>query len=287
MLNLYLETMEEPNSNSTGLSMLNLYQSIHNSGFRLALTGDGADEIFGGYSRYAKSSLIPNWLHLNYSHVNKKLLNMENSRLGNLLGSQLDVHSVSKYLKWHLIFTPREIAILLPNLSSKKIANRLISEVTRRVELNSESTFSNFMEFDSQLWLSMESNRRLDRVSMKYSVEARSPFQDEMVRGVAKELMSRRSPKLTKQDLLLHELPELAKFDLQKEKVGFISPIGHWLRGNRGLINSSLNFLAEKEGFSRSALANLEGSPDRGNFTELTKLWTLVVFAQWSMNHEK
>ena len=287
MLNLYLEVMEEPNNNSTGLSMLNLYESMSKSGFRLALTGDGADEIFGGYSRYLLSEKIPNLLNLKSPRFQRIVLNQKNQKFGNLFGSQLDSHEISKYLKWHLIFTPEEISLLNPKLSAKHVMNRFLGDLSKKIVLDSDSTRENFMQFDSQLWLSMESNRRLDRVSMNYSLEARSPFEDEVVRDYAKEVIHDEQSKITKREIFLEAFPELISIRLQQEKIGFISPIGHWLRNNRKLVSGSLNFLASNLGFNRAFLNELNGAPDRGNFAELTKLWTLIVLAQWSMNHAK
>ena len=287
MLNLYLEVMEEPNNNSTGLSMLNLYESMSQSGFRLALTGDGADEIFGGYSRYVLSEKMPNLLNSKSPRYRRLVLNQKNQRFGNLLGSQLGSQEISKYLKWHLIFTPEEISQLIPKLSAKNVSNRFLRELSNKIELDSDSTRENFMQFDSQLWLSMESNRRLDRVSMSYSLEARSPFEDEVVRSYAREVIRNEQSKISKREIFLEAFPELINFRVQQEKVGFISPIGHWLRNNRKLVSESLNFLASNLGFNRALLDELNGAPDRGNFTELTKLWTLVVLAQWNMNHAK
>lgn len=287
MLNLYLEVMEEPNNNSTGLSMLNLYESISRSGFRLALTGDGADEIFGGYSRYTLSEKFPNLLNLKSSRFQHIVLNKKNRKFGKLIASQLDPQEISKYLKWHLIFTPEEISQLNPKLSAKIVMDRILGELSNRIELDSESTRENFMQFDSQLWLSMESNRRLDRVSMSYSLEARSPFEDEVVRSFAKEMIRGKQSKISKREIFLEAFPELINVRLQQEKIGFISPIGHWLRNNRNFVSESLNFLASNLGFNRAFLNELSGAPDRGNFAELTKLWTLVVLAQWNMNHAK
>jgi asparagine synthase (glutamine-hydrolysing) len=287
MLNLYLEVMEEPNNNSTGLSMLNLYESMSQSGFRLALTGDGADEIFGGYSRYVLSEKIPNLLNSKSPRYRRLVLDQKNQRFGNLLGSQLDSQEISKYLKWHLIFTPEEISQLIPKLSAKNVSNRFLRELSNKIQLDSDSTRENFMQFDSQLWLSMESNRRLDRVSMSHSLEARSPFEDEVVRSYARELIRNEQSKVTKREIFLEAFPELINIRLQQEKVGFISPIGHWLRNNRKLVSESLNFLASNLGFNRALLNELNGAPDRGNFAELTKLWTLLVLAQWNMNHAK
>jgi asparagine synthase (glutamine-hydrolysing) len=287
MLNLYLEVMEEPNNNSTGLSMLNLYKSMNEYGFRLALTGDGADEIFGGYARYANSQKIPNLLTLKSKNIQEIFLNQKIQKLGNMLGSQLDSKLISKYLKWHLIFTPKEISQLNPKISAKRTTQRLLTELHYKIDLSADSTKENFMAFDSQLWLRMESNRRLDRVSMKYSIEARSPFQDELVRAFAKELVHNEDSQISKRELLVRAFPELAEIKLQKEKVGFISPIGHWLRSNRKLVNDSIHYLASNHGYSRTILTDLNNAPDRGKYSEMNKLWTLVVLAQWNMNHAK
>lgn len=286
MLNLYLTVMEEPNNNSTGLSMLNIYQSMKTSDFRLALTGDGADEIFNGYTRYSYSARIPNFFKFKSLAAQGMLLNQKNQKFASILSSQLDLHQIAKYLKWHLIFTPYEISLLNPKISSGDITQRLLSDLTAKINLDTDSTIENFMNFDSQLWLSMESNRRLDRISMRYSLEARSPFQDESVRAIAKALINAKPRIPSKREILVNAFPELSGIKLQQEKIGFISPIGHWLRGNRELTRRSLEFLRHNRGFSRQILDHLEGAPDRGNFSDLTKLWTLVVLGQWSMNHE-
>jgi len=120
---------------------------------------------------------------------------------------------------------------------------------------------------------------------MNYSLEARSPFEDEVVRSYAREVTREEQSKITKREIFLQAFPELINIRLQQEKIGFISPIGHWLRNNRKLVSESLNFLASNLGFNRAYLNEFNGAPDRGNFTELTKLWTLVVLAQWNMNH--
>jgi hypothetical protein len=51
-LSKYINAIGEPNSNPSGISMMSLYDQISKDKIRLVLTGDGSDEIFGGYERY-------------------------------------------------------------------------------------------------------------------------------------------------------------------------------------------------------------------------------------------
>lgn len=285
MINKYLEAMEEPNNNSTGLSMLNLYSAIRDTNVRIALTGDGADEILGGYERYWKFPRIPNILRSSSGLLESKAINSGQGIIPKILCTQLSSTSLVKYLRFHLVFSPKEIEVLIPSNKNIHPESSLLSQISRLVQLRKANAMLNFMKFDESVWLSMESNKRLDRVSMKFSVEARSPFQDNIVRAAAYRLMQESEYKVSKMNLLLREFPELSEFEFPKKKLGFVSPIGHWLRSNPTLIGKSMNYLKQKHGYSNSVLNYLEQAPHRGDFQEITKLWTLLVLAQWKMNH--
>jgi len=286
-LDKFLAAMEEPNSNPSGVSMMKLYDEIQKDGHRLVLTGDGADEIFSGYSRYELASRIPNFLNIQNERYQKIVLSRRNNSNGKLLGamaSQLHPETPAAWLYWHAIFTPSELVRLSPNTMSEK---SLFSEFSAKFKaLTPTSIATNaasiLMSQDFQIWLPMESNRRLDRISMYHSIEARSPFQDRNVVGAARKLMSESKYQILEKKLLRDAFPELQKLGVREDKAGFISPLGHWLRGNPELIRSTVNYLENELGWNTLELLKLANSPKTGNFRNLTQLWNLIVFVRWA-----
>jgi asparagine synthase (glutamine-hydrolysing) len=280
----YVIAMEEPNSNPSGLSMLNLYKNISENGHRLVLTGDGADEIFGGYPRYEALARFPNLFKLDSSIISK-ILDQERTSINNrflqLLVSQSANKNFDNWLHWHWNFTPKELQRLAPSLlplsESQKLRKRL-SVMEPAIDANSIS-FN--MQMDREIWLGMESNRKLDRISMHYSIEARSPFQDEQVIAFALNYMDSKNFKLLGKGILRDSFPELSDIGIRDDKAGFISPVGHWLRGNPVLVNRALKELSLKIPLDQNFLNELENSPRKGEFRKIMQLWSLVVLSYW------
>lgn len=285
VLKKFLVAMEEPNNNPSGLSMLNLYSQISNSGHRLAMTGDGSDELLGGYARYSKSVKIPQILKLrNEKFVETSFVQSSSKKnfLRNLLASQLSPSSPFSWLRWHWVFNPNELSQIMNNSKTDVKSSTLMHDFISRIEIDlSKKNPLALMIRDHKIWLAMESNRKLDRISMFNSVEARSPFQDKRVIAWAhRELSSNTKSQLNKSNLWV-AYPELMHLNVRKDKAGFTSPVGHWLRNNPELVRSSLSFLAHDKRFRNDRLKAFSDAPNRGNYRELMQLWTLVVLATW------
>jgi asparagine synthase (glutamine-hydrolysing) len=287
-LKSFLNAMEEPNNNPSGLSSMELYGAVANKGIRLLLTGDGSDEIFGGYARHGLVAKVPRLLNVNNSLLDSLLFSRSSGSkraISNVIASQIKISHPKLWLHWHFVFTPREIAELF-NVRSKtnEISSLLNFEVDR---LSSEPLASNatqsIMNRDHKIWLTMESNRKLDRISMKYSIEARSPFQDENVIKFAENAMSRTHFKVLNKEILRDEFPELKNLPIKHEKVGFTSPVGHWMREDPEFIISSINYLLEMPQFNQKYLTKFKNMQFKGDFRTNMQLWTLVVYANWLM----
>jgi asparagine synthase (glutamine-hydrolysing) len=283
----FLDAMEEPNSNPSGVSMMRLYKSIGDHGHRLVLTGDGADEILSGYDRYERVLKIPNLLKIHSPAFQNLALADRKKRNGRLLGilaTQLSPNTVASWLYWHAIFTPSELAKLSPELlQPRKIYSDFSTNfenlTTDNIDMNASSLL---MSKDFQVWLPMESNRRLDRISMYHSIEARSPFQDRDVVDVARRLMRESKYKILEKRILRDSFPELRDLGVREDKAGFISPLGHWLRTNPKLVSETLNYLESQLKWNPLELSKYRDAPQRGIFRELVQLWNLVVFVRWS-----
>ena len=252
LLSEYIKAMGEPNSNPSGLSMMILYSEIAKDNHRLVLTGDGADEVFGGY---------------------------KNKYLKNLVLTLAQVRSDEYWLHWHLISRGTLLAGLITDLPDDK-PNIYGSEL-HNVYSNNENNASNLMFKDLRTWLPMESNRKLDRISMWYSIEARSPFQSERVIGNGYKKMSNSNFLIVNKELLVKAYPDLKTLPVLSSKHGFISPIGFWLRNNKEMIKGSLNSISNYLPFDRNQLARLGNAPQSNTYEDFKLLWSLIVLNRW------
>jgi asparagine synthase (glutamine-hydrolysing) len=272
----FVRTMEEPNNNPTGLSMLDLYSTMANNRLRLVLTGDGADEVFKGYSRYDQVEKIPKILNLQTQFWPSLPKGKLGTAVERLISAQFSASNYSNWGSWHEVFTPSEVSELL---GTERIPDQGYFKHFQSFESKSKSEV--LQEQDLNVWIPMESNRRLDRISMAYSIEARSPFLDENLLNFGRELRKANSNRIKKSDLFYSEFPELRDFEILKQKTGFISPIGHWLRSNQDFVKEHLTFLSAEKGFNSSILGNLQQAPSNGNFEGIKKVWTLLVYSVW------
>lgn len=281
----YVSLMDEPNSNPTGVSLVPLYQKIAQDGFRLILTGDGADEIFGGYPRY-ESPLLKNSLRI----LNDKQVNATyhwNPFLRKLILGITNSSSPSIWANFHWNFEPREIHKLLASqVKCNSISEEMFWQIRNQdfedFELNSYSALETVMQRDSSIWLTNESNRKLDRVSMAFSIEARSPFQDERVIDSASEARRSAAFKVGDKTLLRQTFPELHSVGVRSDKAGFISPVGNWLRMNPKVIEIGLEALADSALFNNDQVMARKNDQYSGDYRRIMQLWSLVVFGYWS-----
>jgi asparagine synthetase B (glutamine-hydrolysing) len=110
--------MGEPNSNPTGISMMVLYSEIANDGHRLVITGDGADEIFGGYERYKLANQLKLFPKYN-SKVFREIIDryeLNNRALKSFFLSSIPHNSDLFWLNWHSIARKNMIKKIIKGL---------------------------------------------------------------------------------------------------------------------------------------------------------------------------
>lgn len=287
----FVLAMEEPNSNPTGISMMNLYSAIASDSHRLVLTGDGADEIFAGYPRYENSVRIPKILNMRGHWVDKILISESNpimSRMKQFTLSQATAESNHQWSHWHWNFSPAQLSkVQSVEKKQEKYWNEISKIISSYSPVRHENTIETMLILDRKIWLTMESNRKLDRISMDKSIEARSPFQDERV--IAKGLLEMREAKFTKlnKKILWELFPEVELIGVRKDKTGFISPVGHWLRCNPELVQESIRYLSATGYFNRSELERFVKAPESGDYRKIMQLWSLVILSKWLELNEK
>jgi asparagine synthase (glutamine-hydrolysing) len=280
----FLQAMQEPNNNPTGLSMMFLYRGISKDKIRLVLTGDGSDEILAGYDRYNKTQVIPKLFDIRETNSTRSVANLlarVNPKAHKLFLSQFELQSTLKWLQWHQLFAPHEYQRIIGKMAigEGRQTPRYLQSLSYAENLM--NPVESLMRFDSKIWLAMESNRKLDRVSMSFSLEARCPFQDLEVKDAARELMTRSKYRNLNKKLLWEAFPELIDLNVRTDKFGFISPVGHWLRGNPDLVAESIDYLCKNFSSDRIYLEKLGEGVRQGDFRRIQKTWAVVVLARW------
>ena len=281
ILTEYVKAMGEPNSNPSGISMMILYSEIAKDKHRLVLTGDGADEVFGGYERYKFANLLKLFPKIS-SNVIKKTIErhkFSKSVFKSLLLSTVPHDSDLFWLYWHSIAHDNAIQKIIKGLPDAKplIYGKELNDLYN----NYKTGAAQLMFRDLKTWLPMESNRKLDRISMWYSIEARSPFQSERVIGSGYKKMNDLNFSKVSKEVLKSAFPDLKKLPILYSKHGFISPLGYWLRNNSELIEDSLESISNYLPFERKELSSLSQAAQNRDYAQFKLLWSLIVLNRW------
>ena len=284
ILREFIKLMGEPSNNPTGLAMTHLYSQISARGHRLVITGDGSDEIFGGYPRYGlahKMRKFPQFHKLDTYKLTKRLT----------LKSDYLVKSLLPFESWKSNNLWRYFHQTMSEGDFKNVANEFQLTNTKFFgdELHdyfgqSFNRVASTLFKDLRTWLPMESNRKLDRISMWNSIEARSPFQAECLIGSGLELMNKSNFHYLNKYYLYESYPELQDLPISKVKTGFISPVGHWLRSNPKLQQEALAGINSLLPLNKEFLMKLQNAPKESNFRYTKMLWSVIVLYNWLIN---
>ncbi|MFH1776950.1 MAG: asparagine synthase (glutamine-hydrolyzing) [Candidatus Omnitrophota bacterium] len=265
---------------------------------KVVLTGDGGDESFAGYLRYA----IFKWTKF-LDYLPQSLLKIISS-LGNILGPspemRTNIWQIKRFLKfmtergvrqygnWMCGFETKEKAMLYhPDiLADIETVDplALIEDVYARSKAN--NPLAKIIATDLVTYLPNDLLVKMDIATMANSIEARSPFLDYQVVEFAATISGNEKLKGISGKLILKKIFKgiLPDEIITRGKRGFGVPIGKWFRGNLKkylleVMNSSLlvkdNFLNQK---FIDAIINkhLDGENDYGY-----KLWLLLNLELW------
>jgi asparagine synthase (glutamine-hydrolysing) len=205
----------------------------------VAFSGEGADEIFGGYLTYRANrfaaplrklpgAAIDLSLHaLRFWPVSNEKISLEYKLKRLLQGSLMSPERAHVY--WNGTFSDAEKATLLrirPPLALADVLARL------RVSLPGDGV-APFLEFDQQYYLPDDILVKSDRVSMAHAVEVRPPFLDHRIIEFAAGLPLNLKIRGARQKYLLKEVmrSKLPAAIIQREKIGFDIPAHDWFRG--------------------------------------------------------
>jgi len=261
----------------------------------VALSGDGADELFSGYNKHAAeyrarnlgiteqmvAALKPLWFLLpgsRNSAFGSNVLQLQKFSNGIKLGAK------DRYWNWASFMHPAQVEGLMSmeeaNLELRK--NRLTSGLGTTNDLD-EVLYSDLHQV-----LRNDMLTKVDLMSMANSLEVRVPFLDHELVEFACSLPEEYKITSTIRKRILQETfrPDLPEMLFKRPKHGFEVPLLNWFKGElNSLIKDDLlgdSLLAEQNIFNASAvrsLLNKMHSTDPGD--SATHIWNLIIFQTW------
>jgi asparagine synthase (glutamine-hydrolysing) len=265
----------------------------------VALNGDGGDECFAGYERYAAMRLAEQY-HKLPGIVRQSILNRmfeflpaTDNRNHLLSKAKRFMHAASlpkeqRYLRWMSAFNDEAKSELYSNEFSHETRNlRAVSFLEPWfAKVNGGGVVDATLLADTMTNLPNDLLVKVDIASMAVSLEARSPFLDHHIIEFAASLPEKMKLKrLTTKYILKRGLRNLLPAEnLDRPKMGFGVPIGHWIRGGMKdfLCATLLSEKATKRGlFKLEAIKHLIEQHTQGKSDAAQQLWTLLMLELW------
>lgn len=261
---------------------------------KVALTGDGGDEVFGGYNKYYMGKLnekytnyIPYSLHRNFTTAFENLLKTKDDKRGyrfkmNRLLKSINYNGDFYYNIISLGFHENEVKDILK--ANNYIENSLSYYKNKIGGQNRNLT--DFRNIDKIISLEGDMIVKVDRTSMLTSLECRAPFLNKEIWNFTSQLPENFLIKGWDKKHILKEsfkdyFPQ--KF-LDKSKKGFGVPVGDWLRAdlkNELLSYIDKSFIEKQNIFYFENVSNLVNNHLQGKIDNTFRVWTFYCFQKW------
>ena len=265
----------------------------------VALNGDGGDESFAGYERYAAMGLAEQYrkvpAFLRESVVKRAVNLVPSSELGRsrvksakrfLRAASLP--KVERYMRWVSVFDAEAKKSLYSDKFQHNVAANHASSLLEGwfAKANGSGIIDASLLTDIMTYLPNDLLVKVDIATMAVSLEARSPFLDHHVIEFAASLPEKFKLRgLTSKYLLKRVLRQLLPSEnLDRRKMGFGVPIGHWFRGQMQsfLREVLLSEKASRRGlFKSETVKHLIDEHTAGHRDYSHQLWTLLMLELW------
>jgi asparagine synthase (glutamine-hydrolysing) len=268
---------------------------------KVALSGDGGDELFGGYDRYRamafgrslRTALTPlvwkalapvaRWIPARHPKSRLSAMNRFLSSLG--------LPSGKRYSSYMRLMDQSLIHELLPEDLRRATALRIDLDLVSACFDRTLDVVEAAAAVDRMLYLPYDLLTKVDRASMLHALEVRSPFMDhELVQfaaGLTTDQLIKGGPKRMLREAFAKDLPD---FVFKRKKMGFAVPIGEWIRGElRPMLHDHL-FAADSFAsahFNRNVVERLVAEHQEERVDHSQRLYALLMLELWWRNEKR
>jgi asparagine synthase (glutamine-hydrolysing) len=292
-----LDYQDEPFADSSALAVSYLSKQSRQH-VAVALSGDGADELFTGYNKHKATYYVqqkrllckaiamckPLWQSLPRSR-NGKLANLNRQLLR--LSEGMHLTNEQRYWKWASFYPAEKAETLLLQKPETQLTSTLLQDVPQQA-----TELEQMLLNDLHLVLADDMLTKVDRMSMCHGLEVRVPFLDHKLVEYVNQLplhykINGSHTKRILRESFENELPETIR---NRKKHGFEVPLLKWFR-------TDLKAALEQELFNEDYIQNqgifaidqLQGLKQQLHSSSpgdaVSAIWSLFVFNHWWKKH--
>lgn len=254
---------------------------------KVVLSGEGADELFGGYTVYNEPRVFKFYQKIFNQKIRTFLANIVKKIPFSFKGRGFIIRGENtvenKFIGNAFMFSKEEKQKILKNPSLATRPQDVCKKLYNRVKQYDDVTKMQYL--DINMWMVGDILLKADRMSMANSLELRVPFLDKEVFKVASTLPTRlRTPKEnTKYALRTAAMKRLPPDTAQKKKLGFPVPTRVWLRDKKyyGIVKDAFLSDTAKMFFNPEELISILDDHYNGKWDNSRKIWTIYIFIVW------
>lgn len=287
--------MDEPLADPAAIALY-FVCNLASQSLKVVLSGEGADEIFGGYNVYSEPGgsaydKLPRGLRRGIGHIAEK---MPAHRGRNFLvrkGKDLE----ERFIGNAYMFTPEERKALLKIRTNAPDPMAITKPFYDKVQDQDDVTKMQYL--DLHMWMAGDILLKADKMSMANSLELRVPFLDKKVMELAEQIPTRyrvtreavtdeKTPYITKYAMRLaakKDTPPQTAKTAAKKKLGFPVPIRVWLKEDKyySIVRERFESDEANRFFHTEKLVRLLDDHRAGKADNSRKIWTLYMFLVW------
>ncbi len=277
---------DEPTAN---LSAVPLYflAKLARKHVKVVLSGEGADELFGGYPFYKEDDLIikyrktvPKFIRTGIKNIVSIMPEFHGKNFLTKGGSKVEDY----YIGNAFVFGNKEAN---KALSDKYKSDVTFQSITKKIydEVKDEDDLTKMQYLDMHFWLPNDILLKADKMSMAGSLELRVPILDKEVFELASTIPTeyKLSHNTTKYVLRKAASKRIPKQWYTRPKKGFPVPIIKWFREEKyyNIAKEIFNKDFVKEFFNQKYLNKILDEHYKGKKNHCRKIWTVYVFLVW------
>ena len=276
--------MDEPLADPAAVALFFVCQ-IASEKVKAVLSGEGADEIFGGYNIYhnpadmASYFKIPRPIRKAVGAVADKLPHKHG--INYLIRGSKDLDE--RFIGNAYIFSEKERKDILSIKTNAPDAMAITKPFYDKVRDQDQVTQMQYI--DLHLWMTGDILLKADKMSMAHSLELRVPFLDRKVMELAEQIpvKDRVTETETKYAMRLAALQACPPQTAKKKKLGFPVPIRVWLKEDKyyNIVKDKFTSPQSAQFFHTDRLVQLLDDHRAGKYDYSRKIWTVFSFLVW------